>query len=587
MILGRRRDGRRPGEAAASSPKTTSRSSRRPRAGPPTSSSMPAPMRPSTPCATARRTSWPRPSSTCSRARSSASGLPSTTASTTTSSCRAPLTPDDLAAIEARMGESVKADHPFVRKELPFDEGTRDRRRGRARPSRSRSSTTSQRKAEAAGEPLPPVTTFYEHGPFRDLCRGPHVESTGQDRPVQAPRGRRRLLARRRDARVDAADLRHGLGDAGGARPVPVAARGGEEARPPPPRRRSSTCSASTTSRPVRRSGTRRAGASDRPCETRCASSRSGVATRRSTRRRSCTRSCGSSPATGRSTATTCSCVDVEGQWFSLKPMNCPESTFIYRSRLRSYRDLPLRLSRVRRAAPQRAARASLSGLTRVRHFVTGRCPHLRPARPDRRRDRGADGRDPRGVRLVRPRRRRFDVRHAARQGAGRPGGVGARPRRSCATALDRSGLQYGSSRRTARSTRPRSTSTSTTRWAASGRRRRSRSTSRCCPIGSTSTTSTSTASSSGPSRSTARSTVRSSGSSASSSSTSRARSRCGVAPVQVVVIPIADRHVEAAEALAVELRGGGRPVRRGRRVRQPDAEQDPARAGPEGARTC
>src|SRR5437867_1959561 len=33
------------------------------------------------------------------------------------------LTPDDLAAIEARMAESVKADHPFVRRELPPDEG--------------------------------------------------------------------------------------------------------------------------------------------------------------------------------------------------------------------------------------------------------------------------------------------------------------------------------------------------------------------------------------------------------------------------------------------------------------------------------
>src|SRR3954467_12677814 len=33
-----------------------------------------------------------------------------------------PLTPADLDAIEARMAESVKADHPFRRVELPFDE---------------------------------------------------------------------------------------------------------------------------------------------------------------------------------------------------------------------------------------------------------------------------------------------------------------------------------------------------------------------------------------------------------------------------------------------------------------------------------
>src|SRR4051795_7866013 len=34
-----------------------------------------------------------------------------------------PLTPDDLAAIEARMAESVRADHAFVRREFPPAEG--------------------------------------------------------------------------------------------------------------------------------------------------------------------------------------------------------------------------------------------------------------------------------------------------------------------------------------------------------------------------------------------------------------------------------------------------------------------------------
>ena len=34
-----------------------------------------------------------------------------------------PLTPDDLAAIEAGMSASIAADHPFVRKEVPFAEG--------------------------------------------------------------------------------------------------------------------------------------------------------------------------------------------------------------------------------------------------------------------------------------------------------------------------------------------------------------------------------------------------------------------------------------------------------------------------------
>ena len=53
-------------------------------------------------------------------------------------------------------------------------------------------------------------------------------------------------------------------------------------------------------------------------------------------------------------------------------------------------------------------------------------------------------------------------------------------------------------------------------------------------------------------------------------------------APVQAVVIPIADRHNEAAEQLAGVLRAQGHP-RRGGRLVQPDAEQDPPRAGAEG----
>ena len=53
-----------------------------------------------------------------------------------------------------------------------------------ASPTRSRSSTTCARCGRAAGEPVPPVTT-YTHGPFTDLCRGPHVESTGKLGPFK------------------------------------------------------------------------------------------------------------------------------------------------------------------------------------------------------------------------------------------------------------------------------------------------------------------------------------------------------------------------------------------------------------------
>ena len=61
--------------------------------------------------------------------------------------------------------------------------------------------------------------------------------------------------------------------------------------------------------------------------------------------------------------------LEIEDEVFSLKPMNCPESTFVYRRALRSYRDLPLRYSEMGRC--HRNERSGvLSGLVRVRQFT-------------------------------------------------------------------------------------------------------------------------------------------------------------------------------------------------------------------------
>ena len=151
------------------------------------SCSTPARTASSTRCATRPRTSWPRRSSTCSRARSSASGRRSRTASTTTSTLPRALTPDDLAAIEARMRESVAADHPFVRRELPPDEGRAFFDRARASPSRSRSSTTSRTAAKSCGAPSPPMTHLRARAVHRPVP-GAARRLDGQDRAVQAAR---------------------------------------------------------------------------------------------------------------------------------------------------------------------------------------------------------------------------------------------------------------------------------------------------------------------------------------------------------------------------------------------------------------
>ncbi len=61
--------------------------------------------------------------------------------------------------------------------------------------------------------------------------------------------------------------------------------------------------------------------------------------------------------------------IEVEGQTFRLKPMNCPGHILIYESKLRSYRDLPIRYSEF--GTVYRFERSGvLHGLTRVRGFT-------------------------------------------------------------------------------------------------------------------------------------------------------------------------------------------------------------------------
>jgi threonyl-tRNA synthetase len=79
-----------------------------------------------------------------------------------------PFTPDDLARIEERMLEVVRADHPFVREEV-----SRDDARGRFREDPLKL----ERLEELSDDE---VISVYTDGPFVDLCRGPHVPGTGR-----------------------------------------------------------------------------------------------------------------------------------------------------------------------------------------------------------------------------------------------------------------------------------------------------------------------------------------------------------------------------------------------------------------------
>ena len=79
-----------------------------------------------------------------------------------------PFTPDDLERIEARMAEVAAADHPFERSEIQRDE---------AEELFGDDPLKLERLAEI---PEDETISAYRDGPFVDLCRGPHVPSTGE-----------------------------------------------------------------------------------------------------------------------------------------------------------------------------------------------------------------------------------------------------------------------------------------------------------------------------------------------------------------------------------------------------------------------
>lgn len=81
-----------------------------------------------------------------------------------------PFTPDDLAQIEARMQELAAADLPLSRRELPRD----------AAIAHFEQLGESYKAELIRAIPEGEILSLYAQGDFEDLCRGPHVPSTGK-----------------------------------------------------------------------------------------------------------------------------------------------------------------------------------------------------------------------------------------------------------------------------------------------------------------------------------------------------------------------------------------------------------------------
>ncbi|MGZ3254244.1 MAG: threonine--tRNA ligase [Burkholderiaceae bacterium] len=85
-------------------------------------------------------------------------------------SYKRPFTPEDLVAIEKKMTELAKKDEPVTRKVLPRDEAVAYFK-----------SIGEAYKAEIIESiPADQDVSLYTEGKFTDLCRGPHVPSTGK-----------------------------------------------------------------------------------------------------------------------------------------------------------------------------------------------------------------------------------------------------------------------------------------------------------------------------------------------------------------------------------------------------------------------
>jgi threonyl-tRNA synthetase len=277
-----------------------------------------------------------------------------------------PLTPDDLPAIEARMRESIAADHPFE-----FSEETPAAARAalveRDQPFKVEIVDDLAAAAEQDGTPMPP-TTFYRQGPFIDLCRGPHVASTGRIGPFKLLgtagaywRGdeQRPMLQRvygtawATQEELDAYLWRR------------------EEAKKRDHRRLGvaldlfsfhDVSPGSAFWHPKGQSIWRTLEGAMRELQLRRGYQEVSTPILVSER---VWRQSGHWDFYRDNMFI----VESEKQLFSLKPMNCPESTYIYRARKRSYRDLPLRYNEYGRLHRNERSGA-LAGLTRVRQFI-------------------------------------------------------------------------------------------------------------------------------------------------------------------------------------------------------------------------
>jgi threonyl-tRNA synthetase len=285
-----------------------------------------------------------------------------------------PLTPEDLAAIETRMKEIIREGHDFIRREVSADEARRIFAGQKYK--QELIDGLAAGGFDEHGNPVAeaPVISTYQHDSFVDLCRGPHVANTREINPdavnvtFREPAGaywrgdeKREMLtriygtawetaaeledylerleeAKRRDHRILGAKLGLFVIDPLVGKGLPLWKPKGAVLR-------------ETLERFLREAQVERG---YEPVVTPHIG------------RLDLYRTSGHYPHYKDSQY---SPLDVDGEEFLLKPMNCPHHIMIYKSEPRSYRDLPIRYAEFGTVYRYEKS-GELSGLLRVRGFT-------------------------------------------------------------------------------------------------------------------------------------------------------------------------------------------------------------------------
>ena len=273
-------------------------------------------------------------------------------------SYKRPFTPEDLAAIEKKMAEIAKRDEPVEREVWPRDEAVEFFK-----------SMGEQYKAEIiASIPANEDISLYREGDFIDLCRGPHVPSTGKLKVFKLMKVAGAYW--RGDSKNEM--LQRIYGTAWAKKEDQDAYLHGS--RKP----RSATTASSASTRPLPHAGrSARAGvlaseglddlAAGRAVHARASTSDNGY--QEVSAPQILDRSLWERSGHWENYRENMFTTESENRDYAVKPMNCPGHVQIFNADLRSYRDLPLRYGEFG-SCHRNEPSGALHGIMRVRGFT-------------------------------------------------------------------------------------------------------------------------------------------------------------------------------------------------------------------------